>query len=296
VIPHPTEDHDMVWTIVKRTINGSTVRHVEYFESPIIPDRQDMCFHVDDGLRYSAYDQTTAKTLTLSAVTGTGVTATAGAAHFSANDVGQRIRAIDADGVTLGELEITGYTSTTVVTGTVVLDFSTTSYIANRWGVSVNTISGLDHLEGETVKILADGGTHDDEVVVSGDITLNDEEDAFVVAIGLGFVSRWKNMPLEGGSSLGSAQGKIKRIYQASFIFYRSLGMQCGGDAEHMDDIIFRDPNTLMGLVEPYFTGLWPRQAINATNDENGHIVVEQSNPLPLCILAVVPHVETRDV
>jgi len=296
VIPHPTEDHDMVWAIVKRIINAATVRHVEYFESPIIPDRQDHCFYVDDGLRYNAYDQTTAKTLTLSAVTGTGITATAGAAHFAADDVGQRIRAIDADGLTLGELVITGFTSTTIVTGDVVLDFSTTSYAANRWGVSVNTISGFDHLEGETLKILADGGTHDNLVVASGDVTLIDNEDAFVVAGGLGFRGRWKNMPLEGGSVLGSAQGKIKRIYQSSFIFYRSLGMQAGGDEDHLDDIIFRDPDTLMGLVEPYFTGLFARMAINSTNDENGHIVIQQDEPLPLCILAVIPHVETRDV
>ena len=40
-------------------------------------------------------------------------------------------------------------------------------------GSATTTISGLDHLEGETVSVLADGSTHPNKVVSSGGITLD---------------------------------------------------------------------------------------------------------------------------
>jgi hypothetical protein len=40
-------------------------------------------------------------------------------------------------------------------------------------GSAVTTISGLDHLEGQTVSILANGATHPDKTVSSGSITLD---------------------------------------------------------------------------------------------------------------------------
>jgi len=297
VIPHPTEPYDMVWAIVRRNINGTDERHVEYFESPIIPDEQDKCWYVDDGLRYNAYPLTDTITLTLSAVTGDGITVTAGAAHFASNDVGQRVRAIDPDtGEILGELDITGYTSTTIVTGNVVKDFSSTSYVGNDWGVSVNTLSGLDHLEAKSVQILVDGGTHANKTVASGAITLDAESDGFVIAVGLGMTSRWRSMPIEAGSGRGTAQGQKKRIYRMDYKFFKSLGMKAGGDVDHLDTIILRDPATLMGQVEPLFTGSYSGAKLDSTWDNEGQIVIEQELPLPLCVLSVIPHVTVNEV
>lgn len=296
VIPHPTEPHDMIFTITKREIEGVDKRFVEYFESPIIPDRQEMCFYVDSGLRFSAYEQTTSNSLTLSAVTGEGIAVTAGSSVFVAGDVGQRIRAIDVDdGTILGELTITQHNSGTEVLGDVDFDFSTTSYSGNAWGISVNDISGLDHLEAKTVKLLVDGGTNDDKTVASGSITLADGDDGFIIAVGLGYTGRWKNMPIEAGSATGTSQGKKKRIYQCGFKFYRSLGMQVGGDEDHLKDLVLRDPETLFGQPEPLITGTVPPQMIDSTWDYEGHIVIEQSTPLPMCILAVMPLLQTND-
>jgi len=68
-----------------------------------------------------------AQTLTLSATTGAGVTATAGGAAFLASDVG---RDISFNG---GNATITGYTSTTVVTVTVTSAFESTSIASGAW-------------------------------------------------------------------------------------------------------------------------------------------------------------------
>ena len=296
VIPHPTEDYDMIWTIVNRTINGSTERHVEYSKSPIIPDRQELCFYVDDGLTYNAYESNTGGTLTLSATTGTSVTATASVSVFVAGDVGQRIRAIDTTtGEFLGEMTITGYTSGTIVTGDVTENFSTTSYVANSWGLSVNSISGLDHLEAKSVALLIDGGTADNLTVASGAITIPETEDGFIINVGLGYTGRWKSLPIESGSATGTSQGKIKRINQCGFKFYRSLGMKVGGDVDHLHDIILRNPETHLGIAEPYVTGVSKPQAINTTNDYEGRIVIQQDKPLPMCVLAVMPLMDTYE-
>lgn len=296
VIPHPTEDHDMIFAIVRTDVNGTDERHVIYYDGPIIPDRQELCFHVDDGLRYNAYEANTGGTLTLSAVTGTGITVTAGVSVFVSGDEDQRIRAIDIDtGEILGELTITQYNSGTEVLGDVVKDFDSTTYVANAWGISVNDISGLDHLEAKSIALLVDGGTTPNLTVASGSVTLPDTEDGFIIAAGMGYTSRWKNMPVEAGSATGTSQGKKKRVYQCGYKFYRSLGMKSGGDVSHLRDIRLRDPATLFGLVEPYYTGIVPPQKIDTTSDYEGHIVIEQDKPLPMCILAVMPLLQTND-
>jgi hypothetical protein len=62
-------------------------------------------------------------------------------------------------------------------------------------GSPATTISGLSHLEGLTVSILADGATHPDKTVSSGSITL--DRSASDVKIGLGYTSLLKTMRID---------------------------------------------------------------------------------------------------
>ena len=60
VIPGPNRDRDELWLIVKRTINGSTKRYVEYLEREYADgDLQSSCFYVDSGATYSGSPATT---------------------------------------------------------------------------------------------------------------------------------------------------------------------------------------------------------------------------------------------
>lgn len=68
-------------------------------------------------------------TITLSGITGSGITVTAGASAFLAGDVGRFITA------GTGTLEITAFTSATVVTCDVVNDFDALSYVADLWTI-----------------------------------------------------------------------------------------------------------------------------------------------------------------
>jgi len=293
-IPQADDVYDQVWYVANRTIDGSTVRYIEYFDSPIIGDRQDLYNYLDSALRYNAFTETEDASVTLSLDAQTGsITATASGSYFTSGDVGQRIRAIDTDGNRVGELEITGYTSPTVVTGTSKADFDATSYAAGSWGVSVNDISGLDHLEGETVQVYVDGATDEEETVSTGAISI--ETDGFVILVGLQYTAYWRPMPPEAGSATGTAQGKKKRVYQLGLKVYKTLGIKIGGDLTHLDLVYFRDPQTLLGDPEPVFTGSTNARLPNTTADFEGQFYVYQDNPYPMCILSAMPLMDTWD-
>lgn len=81
---------------------------------------------------YPYLDQnTTATTLTPSATTGSGVTLTASAALFSTDHIGSIFKINHAG--TYGAIQITGYSSSTVVTGTVIVNFGSTGASAAWW-------------------------------------------------------------------------------------------------------------------------------------------------------------------
>lgn len=297
-IPDADEDYDEVWVIVNRTIDGSTKRYVEYFENPEIPENQLNCFFVDCGLKYNAFDLTedAAVTLALDVLTG-AITFTASGDYFADGDVGKRIRAIDTTtGEVLGEATITAVNSATEAEGTSRTDFSTDSYAAGAWGLSITSVSGLDHIEGEEVSIFADGGViffDDKKEVASGAISL--ENPYFVVAVGLPYESIVETMSIEAGSATGTAQGKMKRVYQVGLKLYRTLGIEMGGDDASIKKIQYRNPQTLMGIAEALFTGEIAPVPFNSNAVTDATIVIQQRRPLPMCILAVMPLMETND-
>jgi hypothetical protein len=297
IIPSTDETYDEVWVVVNRTIEGVIHRYIEVFQNMELPDRQDLCFYVHSGLTYSAYDFTstpTSTTLTLSATAGS-INLTASNARFAADDVGQRIRAIDADGVTLGEAEITAYSSSTIVIGTVKKTFTTTTYAAGKWGLSVSEISGLDHLEAETITVLADGGTDKPDMVVSnGTITLS--YDYFVVTAGLPYTSTLKTLPIEGGSQRGTAQGKIQKINCVALKVNRShRGFYIGGADDLLERVSFREAATLMGTPETLYTGIMTNITFNDDYRYGSQIIIENREPLPLEILSLMPTITTED-
>ncbi|MBM4401122.1 MAG: hypothetical protein FJ045_04140, partial [Crenarchaeota archaeon] len=89
------------------------------------------------------------------------------------------------------------------------------SYKAYDFGAGPysTTITGLAHLEGETVKILVNGSRRPDAVVTGGQITINGTSGRYV-RVGFKYQSLLKPMPIEAGSLNGTAQGKTKRIHK----------------------------------------------------------------------------------
>jgi hypothetical protein len=160
-------------------------------------------------------------------------------------------------------------------------------------GVATLRIRGLDHLIGQKVQILADGGTHPDKTVEpGGQVTL--DRPARLIHIGLPYESVLETLDLEAGSAEGSAQGKPKRITRATVKLLDSLGGSLGFDPHYLEDIPFRDSGMPMDQSPPLFSGD-KRVVFPKGWDRVARLMVRQRQPLPMTILAIVPQITTMD-
>lgn len=144
-----------------------------------------------------------------------------------------------------------------------------------------NTFSNLSHLEAKTVSILGDGSVHADVVVSSGTVTLTDYFNK--VHIGLPFTS--KLMPMKLAVPGANIRGKVKRIHQIIFSFYKTLGAKFGPTSGD-ETIPFRKTTDPMGSAPPLFTGE-KIQTFPGGHELEGDIYVEQTQPLPLCVRSI---------
>ena len=159
-------------------------------------------------------------------------------------------------------------------------------------GSTTLTISGLDHLEGETVSILANGATHPNKTVSSGSITLN--RSSTKVKVGLPYTSLLQTMRLDAGSQNGTSQSKTKRIYEITVRLYESLGIEVGPDLNNMERIPFRSSADPMDSSLGVFTGD-KEVEFRGNYETDGFIFVRQDQPLPLTVLSLYPKLITND-
>ena len=159
-------------------------------------------------------------------------------------------------------------------------------------GSAATTISGLDHLEGQTVSILANGATHPDKTVSSGSVTL--DRSVTKAHIGLSYNSTLQTMRIDAGGTEGTAQGKIKRIHDITLRLFRTVGIQVGSSETDLDRIPFRSSANAMDQALPLFTGD-KEVEFRGGFDNDGFIVVKQNQPLPATILAIFPRLQTFD-
>ena len=159
-------------------------------------------------------------------------------------------------------------------------------------GSAVTTISGLDHLEGQTVHVLANGATHPTKIVSSGSITL--DRASINVKVGLGYNSILQTMRIDAGSQNGTSQAKTKRIYEITIRLFESIGVEVGENLNNMERIPFRTSFDVMDQGLPPFNG---DKAVEFRGDydTDGFIFVRQTQPLPLTILSLYPDLQTND-
>lgn len=208
----PSGAEDQVYVSVKRTINGSTVRHIEFLKPINFGGNITDAFFVDSGLTYS--------------------------------------------------------------------------------GSSTSTITGLNHLEGETVQIVADGSAHADKTVSGGSVTL--DRSATKVHVGYGYDSIVQTLRLEGGANDGVSQGKIKRIHGVTVRFLETVGAEVGPTLTSLDRIPFRDSSMDMDTAVPIFSGD-KEVSFPSGYDNDSRVVIKQSQPLPMTIIAIMRRSNTFD-
>lgn len=147
-----------------------------------------------------------------------------------------------------------------------------------------DTITGLDHLEGETVDVKADGAYKGEFVVVGGAVTIN--RDADIIEAGLRYTPLIKTMPLNIGLQNGPNAASKKRIVRTALNMFESNGVIVNGQ-RLADKTIgvnqFDAPQPQTGLKRITLLG-WSLEA---------DIEITQTTPMPMTILSI--GIEVKD-
>lgn len=196
----PDGDEDRLYVITNRTINGSTVRHVERMGAMAVGAIAD-CFYVDAGATYS--------------------------------------------------------------------------------GAAATTISGLSHLVGETVAILADGVVLPTQTVTaSGTVTLTTA--ATKVHVGLPYQSDLQTMPLALQID-GFGQGRNKNLNKVWLRVVESGKFYLGPNSDNLVPSDAYSTGALVSTqVEVRITPTWAL---------NGSLWVQMEDPLPLTVVGLTMEV-----
>jgi hypothetical protein len=355
-----SESRDEVWIIVKRTINGATVRYVEVFEREFEDgDPQEDAYFSDSLITLdnpvTITGATAAKPVVVSAAAhgfsdgaDVRITRVAGMAELNGNsyrifdvatgsfsladDAGKNVTAatqtnpvqvtipghgyansesiaffnvggmtelngndytvsvVDADNITIG-VDGTGFTAyTSGGTSHAAVDGSAfTAYAANgQVREKVSAITGLDHLEGESARIWADGGVAPSETVSSGGLTLDTE--ASVIHAGLPYTHKFKTLKIEAGNPAGTAVGKIKRISAVTAVLLNSHVFSYGPDGTNLIEKEFREVSDGMDSATPLFSGE-ARLQFEGEYTTDARIVMQSDAPAPFTLLALAPEI-----
>jgi len=148
-------------------------------------------------------------------------------------------------------------------------------------GTSGSTITGLSHLESETVKAIRDGVVEPEKVVDSGEITLNTAATEFY-QVGLNYSPLVVTLPAEPQLASGSIRSFKKRILEINSEHFESYAVTINGE-----QVAFRQfgNDNLDIPIEP-FTGIKTSGPLLGFVNE-GKITISQSVPLPMTVLAL---------
>ena len=280
---------DVVYCVIKRTINGASKKYIERMGTRLYATQRDS-FFVDAGATYNGTNTNTGRNVTISGGTnytkGESVTITANYNLFNAppslDDVGDAI--VLVDGTNYYRCNIVSTTSQTVAT--VKLDRDLPANLRNTaittYEVARNVISGITWLEGKTVSILADGAVHPQKVVSSGSITL--DRASSIVHVGLPYESDLQSLPLALQAE-AFGQGRVKNLNHVWVRVLESSGIFAGPSADKLVEAKQRTtepygspPNLKTEDIKIMLTPTW---------QDNGQLFVRQSDPLPLTIVGL---------
>ena len=280
---------DVVYCVIKRTINGATKKYIERMGTRLYATQRDS-FFVDAGATYNGTNTNTGLNVTISGGTnytkGESVTITANYNLFNAppniDDKGDAI--VLVDGTNFYRCNIVSTTSQTVATAKLDKDLpvSLRNTPISTYEVARNVISGITWLEGKTVSILADGAVHPQKVVSSGSITL--DRAASVVHVGLPYESDLQSLPLALQAE-AFGQGRVKNLNHVWVRVLESSGIFAGPSADKLVEAKQRTtepygspPNLKTEDIKIMLTPTW---------QDNGQLFVRQSDPLPLTIVGL---------
>lgn len=298
----PEGREDAVYLCVERTIGGVPKRYVERMagRQQVRSDGQALVaysFFVDSGLTYNGMN-TGSETMTLTGGASwqspeSLTLVSSNGSRFSAGDVGDHVQYYAATGAQPFALQIIGFTngSTVTVRPLGVVPEAIRGVTFTSWALARDNISGLGHLEGREVVILADGNVVRGRTIASGSISPVLDTPAAIVHVGLGYESELETLEV---TMPGSETLKDKRLMMKSVtaVLLESRGGLYGRSNADSDLWEFKQRDEIdeygsirlmTGKANQELTDSWLGQ---------GKLTIVQRDPLPLQILALIPQVE----
>lgn len=196
-------NEDVLYAVVRRTINGRSVRYIERLQSRIFTDQSD-AFYVDSGLIYS--------------------------------------------------------------------------------GAPVSSLTGLYHLEGQQVQVLADGSVHPVVTVTNGAIALDHTYSK--VSVGLAYNSDLMTLPLAFEGVQAGGQFLRKNVNAVALRVTQSSLLRAGPGFNKLTDYPDRDVSDNFD-TPPALKTAELRMAIGPSWNSDGGLCVRQDQPLPLTVLSI---------
>jgi hypothetical protein len=289
----PTGTKGRTWVSVKRTIGGLDYRYIEYFDQAELINEEHPLTGVDSALSYDGTNNLAAINfpdivgVPIPGAVGAGITtrvvATA-AQTFRAGDVGKEIVQIGGTGRAI----ITEFTdSQTVVVRTTTSFPHPGPYDRGQWGLAVNKVLGLEHLEGHTVAVKGDGAAYGSYVVGAGQVNLIGPH-ALKIDVGLPYIPMITTLRpgvnIRNGNSVFLTKG-----YNKLYIFFKDT---LGATVNDLP-LEFRSSEDLMDEAPPLTTAI-----VDATEfgyDSNARITIKQPQPLPFMVLAIAGKLNVGD-
>lgn len=156
-------------------------------------------------------------------------------------------------------------------------------------GEPTDEISGLEHLEGYTVAILADGNVLPQQTVENGKVLLGNKYKK--VHVGLPIDAEIKTLPIDFTAQDGTYLSRKKRIATVTLLLKDSRGGLFGMKENELDEFKWRS-NEAYGEPISLQTGKFKVTIKSATYDETQQITIKQPDPLPMTVLSLIPEIE----
>jgi hypothetical protein len=162
-------------------------------------------------------------------------------------------------------------------------------------GAAVTSITGLDHLDGETVILWGNGKDLGSYTVASGTITPSEAVTSYCV--GLGYSADFKSAKLAYAAAMGTALNQVKKINQVGFIArdMHATGLQAGPSLDELYDLpaVYKHQDVDADTVhEEYDTTTSP---FGGHWDTDSRLFLRAVAPKPVTLLAAIISMQTND-
>lgn len=153
-------------------------------------------------------------------------------------------------------------------------------------GGATTTISGLDHLEGETVLITSAGEVVAGAVVADGSVTVT--SDIYTYQVGIPYTMKVRTMRLSIPSESETLQSRIKRIHELVVRYIKSANGKAGqeyGGTEYLSD-----------LDASYSSNANDMAILNKGGfNEEAYTIVVSDGPFPFTLLSTIVSFEVQE-